>query len=107
MLTIETDLKNYQVAAYFCDWDSSARTEDVVGFQGDDPPADPDVAISNPVFNAGVYHIWEVTGEEDFKLQITHTGGGANWVIGGMFVDAAAPVDAKGKLASAWGRIKQ
>ena len=104
VLTIETNLKNYQVAVYCCDWDSSVRVEDLVGFQ-DDPPKDPDVTVDNPVFNAGVYHIWEVTGDEDFKLQITHKGG-ANWVIGGMFIDAAAPVDVRGKLTTTWGRIK-
>ena len=107
VLTIETDLKNYQVAVYCCDWDSSVRVEDLVGFQGDDPPADPDVTVDNPVFNAGVYHIWEVTGDDDFKLQITHQGG-ANWVISGMFIDdLGAPVEAGGKLTSTWGQIKQ
>jgi len=107
VLTIETDLKDYQVAVYCCDWDSAVRIEDLVGFQGDDPPADPDITVNNPVFNAGVYHIWEVTGEEDFKLQISHMGG-ANWVIGGMFIDNLdTAVEAGGKLTSTWGRIKQ
>lgn len=106
VVTIETDMKNYQVAVYCCDWDSSVRVEDLVGFQGDDPPGDPDVTVDNPVFNAGVYHLWEVTGSDPFKLQITHKDG-ANWVIGGIFVDdLGAQVDANGKLTSTWGRIK-
>ena len=105
VITIETELKNYQVAAYCCDWDSSVRVEDLVGFQGDDPPKDPDVTVTNPEFNAGMYHIWNVTGDEPFKLQITHKGG-ANWVVSGIFVDAMAAVEAGGKLTTTWGRIK-
>jgi len=107
VITVETRLTNYQVAIYFCDWDSSVRVEDVVAFQGNEkPPEKPDVTINNPEFNAGVYHFWAVTGKEPFKIQITHKGG-ANWVISGLFVDAVkAPVESYQKLAATWGTIK-
>ena len=109
VFTIETSLSNYQVAAYVVDWDSSVRVQDMVGFQGDEAPGDPDVTVENPEFNTGMYHIWHVSGGEPFKLQITHQGG-ANWVMSGIFVDdlgAATAVQAKGRLAATWGRLRQ
>lgn len=106
LFTIETDLEAYQVAAYVVDWDSSVRIQTMTGFQGD-APADADVTVENPVFNAGVYHMWYVT-DGAFSLRITHEGG-ANWVMGGLFVDAvdSSPVEADGKLTTTWGQLKQ
>ena len=108
LITIETKLTNYQVAVYAVDWDSSVRVEDVVGFQGNKAPNDPDVTVKNPDFHEGVYYLWLVDGNDPFKLQITHKGG-ANWVISGIFVDdmKGASVDLKAKLATIWGQIKQ
>lgn len=107
ILTLETKLKNYQVAVYAVDWDSSARSEELTGFQGDKAPADPDVLVKNPDFNAGIYEIWTVTGTDPFKLQIVFKSG-ANWVITGIFIDAiGAAVEANGKLATTWGDIKK
>lgn len=107
ILTLETKLKNYQVAVYAVDWDSSARSEELTGFQGDKAPADPDVLVKNPAFNAGIYEIWTVTGTAPFKLQIVFKSG-ANWVITGIFIDAiGAAVEANGKLATTWGDIKK
>ena len=106
LITIETKLKDYQVAVYVVDWDSTARIEDLVGFQGDKAPKEPDVTVNNPVFNAGVYHLWHVTGAEPFSLQITHKGG-ANWVVSGIFVDdTGTAVETSGKLAATWARMK-
>lgn len=107
VITVETKLTAYQVAIYFCDWDSSVRVEDVVAYQGNEKPPDkPDVTINNPEFNAGVYHFWNVTSKDSFKLQITHKGG-ANWVIGGLFIDALkVPVEPGGKLATTWGAVR-
>ncbi|HGJ66482.1 TPA: hypothetical protein ENS27_14055 [bacterium] len=107
LVELETKLKSYQVAISAIDWDSSVRVEDLVGYQGDKAPKDPDVTVQNPDFHNGVYYIWHVTGNDPFKLQITHKGG-ANWVISGLFVDAVgASVNANGKLTMTWGSIKK
>ena len=100
-------MKSYQVAISAIDWDSSVRVEDLVGYQGEKAPKDPDVTVQNPDFHNGVYYIWHVTGNDPFKLQITHKGG-ANWVISGLFVDAInASVNVNGKLTMTWGSIKK
>jgi hypothetical protein len=107
LVELETKLKSYQVAISAIDWDSSVRVEDLVGYQGEKAPKDPDVTVQNPDFHNGVYYIWHVTGNDPFKLQITHKGG-ANWVISGLFVDAVgASVNANGKLTMTWGSIKK
>jgi len=107
LVTLTTELKSYQVAISAIDWDSSVRVEDLVGYQGDKAPADPDVTVENPEFHEGVYYIWNVTGNEPFNLQITFKGG-ANWVISGLFVDATGQaVNANGKLATTWASIKE
>jgi hypothetical protein len=107
ILTLETKLKNYQVAVYAVDWDSTARSEALTGFQGAKAPADPDVTLTNPTFNAGIYEIWTVTGTDPFNLQIVFKAG-ANWVITGIFVDAiGAAVEANGKLATTWSDLKK
>lgn len=107
VVTVETKLKNYQVAISAIDWDSTVRVEDLVGYQGAKAPADPDVTVQNPEFHEGVYYIWNVTGTDPFNLQITHKGG-ANWVISGLFLDAiGASVDTNGKLATTWGLLKK
>ena len=107
LFTIETNLSTYQVAAHVLDWDSTDRIQTMTGFQGD-APADPDVPVQNPEFNAGMYHIWHVTGGGAFKLNITHEGG-ANWVMSGIFLDdlESAAAEAQDKLATTWGRLKQ
>jgi len=106
-IVVETKLKNYQVAIYAVDWDSTARSEDLIGYQGDKPPKDPDVTLTNPAFNAGIYEIWNVTGTDPFKLQVTQKAG-ANWVFTALFIDAlGAPVEANGKLATTWGDLKK
>jgi len=107
VLTLETKLKNYQIAVYAVDWDSTARSESFTGYQGDTAPKVPDVTIKNPDFNAGMYEIWTVTGTDPFNLKIDFVSG-ANWVITGIFIDAlGAAVDANGKLATTWGDIKK
>ncbi|MBD3182753.1 hypothetical protein GF312_10700 [Candidatus Poribacteria bacterium] len=108
IFTIETSLDSYQVAAYVVDWDSDVRIQDMTGFQGAEAPADPHVIVENPVFNGGVYHIWQVTGGEPFKLQVVHQGG-ANWVMTGIFVDEidTAAVEPGDKLATTWSKIKK
>jgi len=107
LVTLETKLKSYQVAISAIDWDSSVRIEDLVGYQGDEAPKDPDVTVENPDFHQGVYYIWNVIGSDPFNLQITHKGG-ANWVISGLFVDATGQaVNANGKLATTWASIKK
>ena len=106
-MTIETKLKSYQVAVYVVDWESTVRVEDLFGYQGNKAPADPDVTVENPEFNAGMYHIWNVTGDEPFNLQIIHKGG-ANWVVSGIFIDAIeTAVEARGKLTTTWGQLKR
>jgi hypothetical protein len=107
VLTLETKLKSYQVAVYAVDWDSSVRSEELTGFQSAKPPADPDVLVMNPEFNAGIYEIWNVTGSDPFQLQIVFKSG-ANWVITGIFLDdLGSSVEANGKLATTWGDIKK
>jgi len=108
LITIETKLTNYQVAVYAVDWDSSVRVEELVGFQGNKAPDEPDVTVENPDFHEGVYYLWVVNGKDPFKLQITHKGG-ANWVISGIFVDdmKGAAAQPKSKLATMWGTLKQ
>jgi len=107
VLTLETKLKNYQVAVYAVDWDSTARSESFTGYQGTKAPADPDVTIKNPDFNAGMYEIWIVNGTDPFNLKIDFVSG-ANWVITGIFIDAiGAAVEANGKLATTWGDLKK
>lgn len=105
ILTVETSLSAYQVAFYACDWDSTVRIQTLTGYQGD-APADPDVTVENPVFNEGVYHIWNVT-DGPFSLRVTHEGG-ANWVLSGLFVDGmdSASVEPSSKLATTWGQLK-
>ena len=107
ILTVETSLSEYQVAVYALDWDSSDRIEGLTGYQGD-APADPDVIVENPEFNAGMYHIWHVTGGDPFTLRITHEGG-ANWVLTGLFVDDmdSAAVEPGDKLTTTWGQLKK
>ena len=107
LFTIETDLPAYQVAAYVVDWDSSVRIQTMTGFQGN-APADPDVTVENPDFNAGIYYIWHVTDGGPFNLRITHEGG-ANWVMTGLFLDDmdSAAVEAGDKLTTTWGQLKQ
>jgi len=107
VITLETKLKGYQIAVYAVDWDSTARSESFTGYQGAKAPADPDVTIKNPEFNAGMYEIWTVTGTDPFNLKIDFVSG-ANWVITGIFIDATgASVDANDKLATTWGDIKK
>ena len=106
LLTIETILSAYQVTAYMVDWDSTERVQTLTGFQGD-APDEPDVTVDNPVFNAGVYHIWNVNSST-FNIKITHEGG-ANWVMSGLFVDAIDTTSVKsgGKLTTTWGQLKR
>lgn len=108
LTTIETELTDYQVAVFVVDWDSSVRIEELVGFQGDDAPNEPDVTVENPSFHEGIYYLWHVTGGEPFNLQITHKGG-ANWVVSGLFVDdtKGAAVQYESKLTVTWGEIKK
>ncbi len=107
IISVETRLDNYQAALYVIDWDSTARIEELTGFQGEKAPDKPDAVVQNPEFNAGVYYKWLVTGKDPFKIQIVHKGG-ANWVISGLFIDKVegSTVESSMKLASTWGRIK-
>jgi len=107
ILTVETSLSEYQVAVLALDWDSADRIMGLTGYQGD-APADPDVIVENPEFNAGMYHIWHVTGGDPFRLRITHEGG-ANWVLTGLFVDDmnSAAVEPGAKLTTTWGQLKK
>ena len=104
-LSFTVDANEYEIAAYFVDWDSSARLMDVSGHQGD-PPGDPDVVVENPDFHEGVWHVWSVTGDDPFELTITQNGG-ANWVVSGVFVDAPQAVSPTGKASTTWGMLKQ
>jgi hypothetical protein len=108
VLTLTSKITNYQVALYCCDWDSTARSEDIAGFQGATAPAKADVTVVNPEFNAGVYYLWSVTGSDPFKLQIKFKAG-ANWVISGIFIDAISgtAVQPNSKLATTWGSIRE
>ena len=107
-ISVETSLDSYQVAVHMMDWDSEVRVQDVVGFQGDTAPETPDATVEGPDFHNGVYHLWQVTGSDPFKLQIVHQGG-ANWVLSGFFVDAigGTAVAPEGKLASRWAALKE
>ena len=107
VISLETKLDSYQVALCVLDWDSTARSEELVGFQGAKAPDKPDATVTNPEFNAGVYYKWAVTGKDPFKIQVTFKAG-ANWVMSGLFVDAvsASAVQPGGKLATTWGGIK-
>jgi len=107
LLTLETKLDSYQVALFVIDWDSTARIQELVGFQGDTAPANPDVTVDNPEFHDGVYYKWHVSGKAPFKIQVTHKGG-ANWVVSGLFVDAVSTsaVQPSNKLTSTWGGIR-
>ncbi|MBM3212697.1 hypothetical protein FJZ33_10780 [Candidatus Poribacteria bacterium] len=106
-INIETKLKDYQLAIYAVDWDSSARVQDMSLFQGNKPPQDPHVTVINPAFNAGIYLIWRVTGSDPVTLQVVHKGG-ANWVFTGLFLDAlSTSVEGLGKLATTWGDIRK
>jgi len=107
LLTLTVKLNTYQVAIYACDWDSTARIEELVGFQGAKAPDKADVTVQNPEFNAGVYYLWLVTGSDPFKLQVTHKGG-ANWVLSGLFVDESKETSVRpnDKLTTTWGSIR-
>jgi len=107
VITIETKLDNYQATLFVIDWDSTARIEEVTGFQGAKAPEKADATVQNPEFNAGVYYKWLVTGKDPFKIQIAHKGG-ANWVISGLFIDKVegSAVKSSEKLSSTWGSIK-
>lgn len=107
ILTVETSLSEYQVAVLALDWDSDVRIIGLTGYQGD-APADPDVIVENPDFNAGIYQIWHVTGSAPFTLRITHEDG-ANWVLTGLFVDDmnSAAVEPGDKLTTTWGQLKK
>ncbi|MBM3215894.1 hypothetical protein FJZ36_13365 [Candidatus Poribacteria bacterium] len=96
--------KDYQVAVYCVDWDSSVRIEDIVGYQ-DAVPAKADLTVQNPEFNAGMWLLWHVTGTIPFKLNVTHKGG-ANWVISGIMVDAQLAVDPAGKASTTWSALR-
>lgn len=107
VITIETKLDSYQATLFVIDWDSTARIEELTGFQGAKAPDKPDAIVQNPEFNAGVYYKWLVTGKDPFKIQIVHKGG-ANWVISGLFIDKVegSAVQPSEKLTSTWGGIK-
>jgi hypothetical protein len=107
VLTLTPKISNYQVALYCCDWDSTARIEDIAGYQGATVPAKADVTAQNPEFPAGVYYLWSVTGSDPFKLSIKFKAG-ANWVISGIFIDAISgtAVQPNSKLATTWGSIR-
>lgn len=105
-LVIEVDSTDYQVATYHVDWDSVVRAIDVVGFQGNTPPNDPDLQLVNPEYNAGIWLLWHVTGASPFNLQITQQGG-ANWVISAVMIDDLRAVSSAGKLTTTWGQIKR
>jgi len=104
-MTFMIDAKEYEVSAYFCDWDSVVRVEDIVGYQGDVPPKPADATVQNPEFNKGEWHRWHVTGSDPFKLTITHKGG-ANWVISGVLFDTLRAVNPEGRLTTSWGSLK-
>jgi len=107
LITVETSLDSYQATLFVIDWDSTVRVEELVGYQGNIAPAQPDATVENPDFNAGIYYKWSVTGREPFNIQITHKGG-ANWVVSGFFADAisSSAVQSSGKLTSTWGGIR-
>jgi hypothetical protein len=103
-LTLTVDSKDYQVAAYFIDWDSNVRVQEIVGYQKT-APAKADALLQGAEFHDGVWHLWHVTDTEPFKLNIAHQGG-ANWVISAFLIDTAAFVAPQGKLTTTWGRVK-
>jgi len=107
VITLTTGLTSYQVALCVLDWDSTARSEELVGFQGAAAPAKADATVTNPEFNAGVYYKWAVTGSDPFKIQVTFKAG-ANWVMSGIFLDkiTGTAVQSGGKLATTWGDIR-
>lgn len=107
IISVETRLDSYQATLFVIDWDSTARIEELTGFQGEKASDKPDAVVQNPEFNAGVYYKWLVTGKDPFKIQIVHKGG-ANWVISGLFIDKVegSAVESSMKLASTWGRIR-
>ena len=104
-ITLTVDSKDYTVAAYFTDWDSSVRVQDISGYQGNKPPTKSDATLQGPEFHNGVWHLWTVTDSEPFKLQVTHKGG-ANWVISAFLIDVKAAVQQKNKFVATWGSIK-
>ncbi|HGJ66481.1 TPA: hypothetical protein ENS27_14050 [bacterium] len=107
VISIESKIDNYQVALFVIDWDSTARIQELTGFQGAKAPDKPDATVQNPEFNAGVYYKWLVTGKDPFKIQVVHKGG-ANWVMSGLFLDKVegSAVQSFDKLTSTWGGIR-
>ena len=105
-LTLTVDATDYNVAVYFLDWDLNMRIHDVVGYQGKSPPQTFDFTVEAPDFQEGVYHLWHVTGNEPFKLEVAQRSG--NVVSSGVFVDGAtAAVKPGGKVTTTWAEIKK
>ena len=80
-----TDGITHQLAAYFLDWDNTARrqTVDILDASGNVL----DTRNLSSSFNAGVYLTWSVSGH--VKLRVTQTAG-SSAVLSGLFFDGVS-----------------
>jgi fibronectin type 3 domain-containing protein len=80
-----TDDKSHEVALYFLDWEGNSRTQKVELINKNTGAVLDTRNLSN--FNGGIYLVYEVSGDMQFK--ITHTGG-PNGVLSGIFFKAGS-----------------
>jgi hypothetical protein len=79
----------YRLAAYFVDWESQGRAQQVSILNATDatfPIAAPSQLLER--FGGGAYLVWELRG--DVRLRIAHVGtypGGADALVSGIFFD--------------------
>jgi uncharacterized repeat protein (TIGR01451 family) len=80
-----TDSNAHQLAAYFLDWDTTARREriDILDANGKVL----NTQSLNGSFNGGVHLVWNIVGHVTMRVTVT---AGANAVLSGLFFGAAS-----------------
>jgi uncharacterized repeat protein (TIGR01451 family) len=81
-----TDNATHQLAAYFLDWDTTARRQTVEILNGNDSVLN--TQTLNGSFHGGVYLVWNVNGH--VKIRVTVTAG-ANPLLSGLFFGIGNP----------------
>jgi hypothetical protein len=77
-----TDGNTHKLSLYLLDWDSTARTETIAVLNAENNKVLDTETYSS--FHNGEYAAWNVTGH--VVIQVTKSGG-ANAVVGGIFID--------------------